>query len=323
MRHRYKAFILALPVAALLLLAASGARAAEFGTGPWLKGYTDIFSGLLPPVPGVYARADVYNYDATATRTIFNGRVAAEVDQDMRASLLALSYVTPWKIFGGTYAIAAAPSMVAADVNVGLDFPAFTGPRGRSFEPFEFNVGDTNLAIGDTALAPAIIGWHAGKFNWSTALYVLAPTGDYSRRQLANTSLNHWALMPQVAGTYYDPKTGWQASGMAVYSVSFENDATDYTTGNILNFEGSITKAFGRFAVGAVGFGMVQTTPDSGAGAQLGGFESRVFGAGPIVTYTLGAPTNPLTVIAKYYKEFDAKNTFEGDIVDVAVSFKF
>jgi hypothetical protein len=68
---------------------------------------------------------------------------------------------------------------------------------------------------------------------------------------------------------------------------------------------------------------MIQTTADSGAGAQLGAFKSQVFGAGPILTYTIGEPTNPLTVIVKYYKEFEARNTFEGEIFDAAFSFKF
>lgn len=68
---------------------------------------------------------------------------------------------------------------------------------------------------------------------------------------------------------------------------------------------------------------MIQTTPDTGAGARLGAFESRVNGIGPLVTYTLGDPKDPLTVIAKYYKEFDAENTFEGESFDIAVTAKF
>jgi hypothetical protein len=63
--------------------------------------------------------------------------------------------------------------------------------------------------------------------------------------------------------------------------------------------------------------------PDTGAGARLGAFESRVNGIGPLVTYTLGDPKDPLTVIAKYYKEFDAENTFEGESFDIAVTAKF
>lgn len=311
-------------LSAAAMSGAPPAQAAEFGTGPWLRGYTDIFSGVVPPVPGVYVRTDVYTYQGSAETMIFNGRVGFEVEQDLKATVLGMSYVTPWKILGGTYAVAAAPTMVSMDLDVGLEIPAFTGPRGRSFGPFDIDVGDTNLAIGDTAFTPILLGWNSGKFNWNTALYFLAPTGDYDKRQLANTSLNHWAMMPMVGGTYFDPSTGWQASGVAIYTMSWENPTTQYETGDVLNLEGSVTKNFGALGLGAVAYGMIQVTGDSGAGARLGSFKSEVYGAGPILTYTLGYGTpKSLTFIAKWYHEFGAVNTFEGDIVDVGFSFKF
>jgi hypothetical protein len=69
---------------------------------------------------------------------------------------------------------------------------------------------------------------------------------------------------------------------------------------------------------------MIQTTPDSGAGARLGSFESKVYGIGPILTLTLGGTTAaPLTLLVKWYHEFDAQNTFEGNVVDAAFRFKF
>jgi hypothetical protein len=37
-----------------------------------------------------------------------------------------------------------------------------------------------------------MLGWDAGNFHLSASLFLLAPTGDYSTRQLANTSLNRW-----------------------------------------------------------------------------------------------------------------------------------
>ena len=58
------------------------ARAAEFGTGPWVKGYTDIFGGILPPVPGFYFRTDAYHYNGDAERTIFNGFAQVGVEED-------------------------------------------------------------------------------------------------------------------------------------------------------------------------------------------------------------------------------------------------
>ena len=36
-----------------------GADAAEFGAGPWIKGGTDIFAGVVPSQPGFYSRTDI------------------------------------------------------------------------------------------------------------------------------------------------------------------------------------------------------------------------------------------------------------------------
>jgi hypothetical protein len=299
------------------------ARAAEFGADPWIKGFTDIYAGILPSVPGLYFRTDAYHYEAFAERTVFNGFVQLGVEQDLTATIMTLTYVTPWKILGGTYAFGVAPAMMAVNVDVGLGLPQFTGPRGNTFGPFNFEIGDTNLAPGDTGIIPILLGWNSGNFHWNFATFALAPTGDYSRKQLANTSLNHWAIMPRVAATYFDPKTGWQLNGSAIYVFNFENETTDYESGEILNLEGNITKNFGRWSFGVTAYSMIQTTGDSGAGARLGAFESRVNGIGPLVSYTLGDPKDPLTFIAKYYKEFDAKNTFEGEAFDFAVTAKF
>jgi hypothetical protein len=310
-----------------MILAALGAcpgHAAEFGTGPWVKGYTDIFGGVLPSQPGFYFRTDAYHYEGDADTTVFDGRIGLSVEQNYTATLAALTYVTPWKILGGTYAVAVVPSMVAMDVDVGIRLPAFTGPRGRAFGPFELNIGDANLALGDTAFAPLVLGWNAGNFHWNVGVFGFAPTGDYSTKQLANTSLNHWAVMNRLAATWFDPQTGWEVTGAAIYSVNWENPATDYETGNILNLDGAITKNFGPLGVGMVGYAMIQTTGDSGTGARLGAFESRVYALGPILTFTTSAdPSKALTVIVKGYQEFDAKNTFEGHVIDAAVSFKF
>jgi hypothetical protein len=46
--------------------------------------------------------------------------------------------------------------------------------------------------------------------------------------------------------------------------------------------------------------------------------------AGPIVTLTLGNnPVTALTLVAKWYHEFDAENTLEGNVVVASASFKF
>jgi hypothetical protein len=63
------------------------ARGAEFGADPWIKGFTDIYAGILPTAPGLYFRADAYHYQASAERTVFNGFVQLGVEQELTATL--------------------------------------------------------------------------------------------------------------------------------------------------------------------------------------------------------------------------------------------
>lgn len=89
----------------------------------------------------------------------------------------------------------------------GIGVPQFTGPLGlRTFGPFNFKTGDTNLSQGDSAFAPLVLGWNAGNFHWNVGVFGFAPTDDYSKKQLANTSLNHWAVMNRIAGTFTTPR---------------------------------------------------------------------------------------------------------------------
>src|SRR3990170_7364884 len=114
-----KATVLISAAALVGLIGTGSVKAAEFGTGPWVKGYTDIFGGVVPSVPGFYFRTDAYHYEGSADRTVLNGFAQIGVEEDYTATIAALTYVTPWKILGGTYAVAVVPSMVAMDVEVG------------------------------------------------------------------------------------------------------------------------------------------------------------------------------------------------------------
>jgi hypothetical protein len=80
--------------------------------------------------------------------------------------------------------------------------------------------------------------------------------------------------MPRLAATYFNPKTGWRVDGAAIYSYNWENPATDYQTGEILNLEGVIAKNFGRLGVGVTGYAVIQT-PVTAAPARCLAISSR------------------------------------------------
>lgn len=118
-----------------------------------------------------------------------------------------ITYVTKWKILGGTYAFGVTPAIMSMDTNIGLTLPSFTGPLGRTFGPFETTFGDTETALGDTGITPITLGWSSGNFYWNVGVTGFAPTGSYSTHNLANISLNRWGVIPTFAITYFDPKS--------------------------------------------------------------------------------------------------------------------
>jgi hypothetical protein len=64
--------------------------------------------------------------------------------------------------------------------------------------------------------------------------------------------------------------------------------------------------------IGLVGYAYQQLTADSGAGATLGDFKSRVFAIGPQIGYLFPVGNMQGYLNLKGYKEFDAENRPEG-----------
>ena len=64
--------------------------------------------------------------------------------------------------------------------------------------------------------------------------------------------------------------------------------------------------------VGAVGYFYSQLTGDSGSGATLGEFKSRVVGVGPQIGFFIPFAEREAFLSFKAYSEFNAKNRLEG-----------
>jgi len=64
-------------------------------------------------VPGLYVLNDVYHYDGSANALVFNGAAQLGVEAKFTADFLPLTYVTKWKILGGTYAFGVTPAIMS------------------------------------------------------------------------------------------------------------------------------------------------------------------------------------------------------------------
>lgn len=312
--HRRFRGSLCLPAVVGLVLAADLPRALamEGIQGAYLKGYRDFLTGVLPE-PGVQWRYDTYMYSGTERSTIPQGQLT--VNFRSVVNVLGATAVTPHKIFGGNYAfsVRGAYSDVKADQTVIRPSPFPAIARSGSLDAFN-----------DVVVTPIIVGWHAGNWHWNASASVWLPVGAYDRTRLVNTGRNVWAWSPQFAVTYLDLKSGWELSGAAVYIMSATNTATNYKSGDLAHVDFAIGKMLSpHLKLGVVGYFVQQITGDSGAGAIAGPRKMHVAGLGPGASVTFNVNGTAVSLVAKYYREFDAQNTTQGDAGTVSVRVKF
>ena len=106
---------------------------------------------------------------------------------------------------------------------------------------------------------------------------------------------------------HFDPQTGHEFSAVISATYNLINPATQYKNG----IDGHLDWGASQFLsaslqVGAVGYVYDQLTGDSGSGAKLGPFESRVIGIGPQIGYLFPVAGMQGYVNLKAYGEFDA-----------------
>lgn len=312
--HRLKRIAMAAAVVPLCYVENAGAAyAAEGGTSSYLKGYKDFLSGVLPTDPGLYLRNDVIYYNGAIDVALIGGRVKLNVTQWSVSNVISPTIVTPLNILGGTYAFGGIVPVTKLNIDAGVDTA-----RGS------VSSSDSTFNLDDVYLNPIILGWSAGNFHWMALVSIAMPAGAYNKKYLANTGLNYWSVQPQFSITYLDLKTGLDVSASFAYVINSENPATKYLTGNIFHLDWAVGKQFSpAWKLGLVGYLMDQVTGDSGAGATLGPDKASVWALGPAATYSFAINGAPFTLLAKWTHEIAASNTFLGDTVTTAVSFKF
>ena len=129
-------------------------HAEEAGSGHYLPGATASFIDALPGREAfAYVNAfTYYNGSAGASRQFdLGGQVAANVKVTVFADTSILLYETPWKIFGGQYAAAAAIPYMWMEVEGNVQLGPKTGNRR-----------DTANGIGDIEVLPFMLGWTNG-----------------------------------------------------------------------------------------------------------------------------------------------------------------
>jgi len=281
----------------------------EGGVSFWLPG---LFGSMAaaPVTPGPSFTTLYYHSSVSAgggKNFVLGGHVVAGVSAD--ADLLAFgpTYTFAEPVLGGQAAISLLG--VGGHPQATID-ATLTGPMGRTISGSR---SDAITAFGDM-LPQATLKWNKGVNNFLTYLTGDIPVGSYDVNRLANTGLGHGAIDGGGGYTFFDPRRGNEASITLGFTYNFKNDAANYQNGVDLHLDWGASHFFSNHVqLGLVGYFYNQISPDTGAGATLGSFESRVAGIGPQIGYAFPIGNGAQGYInVKGYKEFAAQNRPSG-----------
>lgn len=287
----------------LICVQGGSVHADEGGVSFWLPGQYGSFAAVPLDqgwsLPLVYYHASV---DLGGSKRLpIGGVIAGNIDADVNLVFIAPTYSFADPVMGGQLALSLAAVGGSSSVTGSITGPVLSVERTDDI----FNVGD---------LYPtATIRWTEGTSNWMTYLTGDIPVGAYQTGRLANLGINHWAIDGGAGYTYLDPSSGHEFSAVAGLTYNFENPDTNYQNGIDFHLDWAASQFLSeQVHVGLVGYAYQQLTGDSGSGATLGDFKSRVIGVGPQFGYFFPLNGKNAYFNLKGYYEFDAENRPEG-----------
>jgi hypothetical protein len=280
------------------------AHADQGGISFWLPGEFGSLAAV-PAEPG-WSFATIYYHDSLSAggSKAFNlgGRIVAGVQGNADLGLFGPTYTFGGPVLGGqaAFSLLGAWGTSSASINATL-----TGPRGNSISGIRAD-STTNF----TDLFPQVsLKWNQGVHNFMAYATGDIPVGPYSLDSLSNTGLGHGAIDGGGGYTYFDQKNGHEFSAVAGLTYNFENPNTQYQNGVDFHFDWGASQFLNKNVhVGLVGYVFQQVTGDSGVGATLGSFESRVACVGPQIGFIVPLGSASAYINVKGYKEFAAEN---------------
>jgi hypothetical protein len=301
-------------VTVFLCLGVSVVEAAEGGYSNYVPGtYGDFGAAMEPPTKWT-VKNDYYHYQADGGSSVRSGQLTLDTDLEMNIHFLTMLYKTDQEFLGGRYALGA---FIPTVVNIDSDTDITVAGSPVTFQ-------EEVTRFGDVAFVPGVLYWKKDNFHFSVAEYIVAPTGDYDKDNLVNTSLNYWTFDTNFAATYLDLEKGQDYSINIGYNYNTENSDTDYQTGQEIHLDYMVNQFLSEsFAVGVHGFYLKQITGDSGKGAILGSYKSDAAGIGPALLWSPKKFNGSISFIAKWLHEFHAENRLEGDHIFLSLVASF
>ncbi|MGN8544194.1 SphA family protein [Bradyrhizobium sp. 13971] len=284
------------------------AFADEGGISFWLPGNF----GSLAAVPGTpgWSWATVYYHTEVSSAAGARFPRGGRID-------LGIGGQGDLAIFGPTYTFAVPGLGAVGSVSL-LGFggrnnasvaASLTGPLGNTIN---LSRSEALTDIGDV-IPQVTLKWNKGVNNIMVYATGDVPVGAYDPVRLANIGIGHGAMDFGGGYTYFDPHSGNEFSGVVGFTYNFKNPDTQYQSGVDFHFDWGASHFFTpNVQLGLVGYVMQQISDDTGPGATLGGFRSRIAGVGPQVGFMFPVGDMQGYLNIRGYKEFAAENRPDG-----------
>lgn len=297
-----------------ILIATAPAMAAEGGFSTYGLGGASFGAGITPP-PGVYLSTVGVHLEGKTDFGLTIGGVPLDFGLNYEIFSVAANglWVPETKVLGGNLGVSVTVPYAWLDMTAQL-----TGPGGGSLSGTVEGAGIADVA------GRLQLGWQEGTFFHSVYVQGLAPTGRYELGFKPNIGLNRPAIDVGWGFTWIEPSSTWQVNGTAGYTFRTENDLTDYTSGDEFHVEWAIGRDFAKgLTLGVSGYSYRQLSGDSGPGAVLGPLKGSVDAVGPAMSYSTTLGATPLTISARYYKEFNVDKRWDTNATFLSATMKF
>lgn len=288
-----KAAVACLATAVFVSVSALEAWADEGGSGYWLPG-SFAWQAAVPSAIGFTIETAYYHATQSTDPSLNVSR-----GNNLIAGLYTSSnflMVTP------TYAMATPGIGGQLELSLTFQMGNYTAADAGT------TIADSMTALGDVSPAMAQ-KWVVDVHNFMAYAAGNIPVGSYDPSRLATTGLGHWAVDGGLGYTYYDDKSGREFSAVLGLTYNFMNPSTAYQSGVDLHLDLSASQALNdSFYAGVVGYIYNQISGDTGSGAALGAFPSRVVGVGPQVGYNFSLGGRDVQMNARAYYEVAGQN---------------